>query len=97
MMSLVLGAAAALILCVGGNEVIAGRLTLGQFVQFNGYLSMLSWPMIALGWVVNLYQRAPPRWAASTRSCARRRRSPTAPAPSRSARFEGEIISTMYR
>lgn len=57
MMSLVLGTAAALILLVGGNEVIAGRLTLGQFVQFNGYLAMLSWPMIALGWVVTLYQR----------------------------------------
>jgi ATP-binding cassette subfamily B protein len=57
MMSLVLGTAAALILLVGGNEVIAGRLTLGQFVQFNGYLTMLSWPMIALGWVVTLYQR----------------------------------------
>jgi ATP-binding cassette subfamily B protein len=57
MMSLVLGTAAALILLVGGNEVIAGRLTLGQFVQFNGYLALLSWPMIALGWVVTLYQR----------------------------------------
>ena len=37
--------------------MIARRLTLGQFVQFNGYLGMLSWPMIALGWVVNLYQQ----------------------------------------
>lgn len=57
MMSLVLGASGALILLIGGNEVIAGRLTLGQFVQFNGYLAMLSWPMIALGWVFTLYQR----------------------------------------
>jgi ATP-binding cassette subfamily B protein len=37
--------------------VIAGNITLGQFVQFNGYLLMLSWPMIALGWVVSLYQQ----------------------------------------
>ena len=57
MMGLVLGATAALVLFVGGNDVIAHRLTLGQFVQFNGYLGMLSWPMIALGWVVNLYQQ----------------------------------------
>ena len=57
MMSLVLGASGALILLIGGSEVIAGRLTLGQFVQFNGYLAMLSWPMIALGWVFTLYQR----------------------------------------
>ncbi len=57
MMSLVLGLAAMAILYVGGTEVIAGQLTLGQFVQFNGYLLMLSWPMIALGWVVSLYQQ----------------------------------------
>lgn len=57
MMALVLGLAAASILFVGGNEVINGSITLGQFVQFNGYLLMLSWPMIALGWVVSLYQQ----------------------------------------
>jgi ATP-binding cassette subfamily B multidrug efflux pump len=56
-MALVLGLAGATILFVGGNEVINGTLTLGQFVQFNGYLLMLSWPMIALGWVVSLYQQ----------------------------------------
>jgi len=56
-MALVLGLAGAAILFVGGNEVIDGTLTLGQFVQFNGYLLMLSWPMIALGWVVSLYQQ----------------------------------------
>lgn len=57
MMALVLGLAAAAVLWVGGNEVINGELTLGQFVQFNGYLLMLSWPMIALGWVVSLFQQ----------------------------------------
>jgi ATP-binding cassette subfamily B protein len=57
MMALVLGLAAAAVLYVGGNEVITGNITLGQFVQFNGYLLMLSWPMIALGWVVSLYQQ----------------------------------------
>ena len=56
-MALVLGLAGATILFVGGNEVISKELTLGQFVQFNGYLLMLSWPMIALGWVVSLYQQ----------------------------------------
>jgi ATP-binding cassette, subfamily B, multidrug efflux pump len=57
MMALVLGLAAVTILFVGGNAVINQELTLGQFVQFNGYLLMLSWPMIALGWVVSLYQQ----------------------------------------
>jgi ATP-binding cassette subfamily B multidrug efflux pump len=56
-MSLVLGVTAAVILFIGGTDVIAGQITLGQFVQFNAYLAMLSWPMIALGWVVNLYQQ----------------------------------------
>ncbi len=57
LMALMLGLAAAAVLYVGGNEVIVGHITLGQFVQFNGYLLMLSWPMIALGWVVSLYQQ----------------------------------------
>ncbi|MGI8588231.1 MAG: ABC transporter ATP-binding protein [Chloroflexia bacterium] len=56
-MGLVLGLTTATILFVGGSDVIDGRISLGQFVQFNGYLGMLSWPMIALGWVVNLYQQ----------------------------------------
>ena len=57
MMAFVLGLAAVSILFVGANEVISGHITLGQFVQFNAYLSMLAWPMIALGWVVSLYQQ----------------------------------------
>ena len=57
MMAFVLGLAGVAVLIVGGNEVISGSITLGQFVQFNGYLMMLAWPMIALGWVVSLYQQ----------------------------------------
>ncbi|HST05584.1 MAG TPA: ABC transporter ATP-binding protein [Chloroflexia bacterium] len=57
LMGLVLGVAAVAILFVGGNEVINKNITIGQFVQFNSYLFMLSWPMIALGWVVSLYQQ----------------------------------------
>lgn len=57
MMAFVLGLAGVAILLVGGSEVINGGLTLGQFVQFNGYLLLLAWPMIALGWVVSLYQQ----------------------------------------
>lgn len=57
LLSAVIGLVLAGILYVGGNDVISGKLSLGQFVQFLGYLAMLSWPMIALGWVVNLYQQ----------------------------------------
>jgi len=51
------GIAALLGLYLGGREVIAGRITLGQFVAFTIYLGMLNWPMLALGWVINLFQR----------------------------------------
>lgn len=45
------------VLWVGGYQVLAGRITVGSFVMFNTYMGMLVWPMIALGWVVNLMQR----------------------------------------
>jgi ATP-binding cassette subfamily B protein len=52
------GAAGTLIvLLVGGGEVIRGRLTLGGFVAFNGYLAMLVWPTIMFGWILNMLQR----------------------------------------
>jgi ATP-binding cassette subfamily B protein len=51
------GLAALLALYVGGREVIKGHITLGAFVAFTVYLAMLNWPMYALGWVVNLWQR----------------------------------------
>lgn len=57
LMYLVMGIALALVLYIGGHEVAAGRISLGQFVQFNAYLAMLTWPMISLGWVINLYQQ----------------------------------------
>ncbi|MBI4277521.1 MAG: ABC transporter ATP-binding protein [Armatimonadetes bacterium] len=56
-MSFLLGAASLVVMWQGGAEVIAGRMTLGQVVQFGGYLLLLSWPMIALGWVINLTQQ----------------------------------------
>src|ERR1035438_4384539 len=45
------------VLWVGGKQVLAGRISVGSFVMFNTYMGMLVWPMIALGWVVNLMQR----------------------------------------
>jgi ABC-type multidrug transport system fused ATPase/permease subunit len=42
----------------GGNDVIDGRLTIGQFVLFNTILLQLTWPLEALGWILNLAQRA---------------------------------------
>lgn len=56
-MYFVSGLAVAILLWRGGIDVIAGRIRLGQLVQFNAYLAALSWPMIALGWTVNLFQQ----------------------------------------
>lgn len=41
----------------GGGLVVKGSITVGQFVEFNLYLTLMIWPMIALGWVISLYQR----------------------------------------
>jgi len=46
-----------IVLVIGGQKVVAGLLTLGDFVAFNGYLAMLIWPTIILGWILNLMQR----------------------------------------
>lgn len=51
------GLSAVVVLYVGGRLVIAGQVSVGAFVAFGIYLGMLIWPMIALGWVINLVQR----------------------------------------
>ncbi|HEY9506645.1 MAG TPA: ABC transporter ATP-binding protein [Gemmatimonadales bacterium] len=51
------GLSAVVVLYVGGQQVMAGQVTVGEFVAFGVYLGMLVWPMIALGWAVNLVQR----------------------------------------
>ncbi len=43
---------------VGGRHVIEGRITFGDFVAYNAYLALLAWPTVALGWIVNVFQRA---------------------------------------
>ena len=45
------------VLWAGGARVLTGDISLGNFVMFNSYMGMLVWPMIALGWVVNLMER----------------------------------------
>ena len=54
---LISGIGMALVTWLGALEVIAGRMTIGDFVAFGLLVGLLIWPMIALGWVVNLYQR----------------------------------------
>ena len=56
------GLAIAGFLWLGSREVILGRLTLGEFVAFHGYLVQLAWPLVAFGWVTNLVQRGSASW-----------------------------------
>jgi len=56
-LELLLGLAVVLVLWLGGREVLLGRMTVGDFVAFNTYMVQLTWPIIALGWVLNIFQR----------------------------------------
>jgi ATP-binding cassette subfamily B protein len=56
------GAAVALVLWRGGALVMRQAITLGDFVAFTGYLALLMWPMAALGWTINLFQRGAASW-----------------------------------
>ena len=53
----VLGVSMIITLLAGGHLVIAHRISVGDFVEFNVYMVMLIWPIIAIGWVINIFQR----------------------------------------
>ncbi|MGD0831574.1 MAG: ABC transporter ATP-binding protein [Terracidiphilus sp.] len=53
----ILGISMIITLLAGGHLVVAHRITVGQFVAFNTYMVMLIWPIIAVGWVINLFER----------------------------------------
>jgi ATP-binding cassette subfamily B protein len=56
-MGMLAGIAAAVTLFFGGRMVIEGRLSIGSLTAFLAYVSQLTWPVIALGWTINLWQR----------------------------------------
>ena len=53
----ILGLAMVIVLFVGGRQVLSHRISVGNFTAFMTYLMMLTWPIIAVGWVVNLFER----------------------------------------
>jgi ATP-binding cassette subfamily B protein len=57
LLTTIAGLGGLVILLVGGLLVVSGAITLGTFVAFSGYLTMLVWPMIAIGWVMNITER----------------------------------------
>ena len=52
-----LGLAVVLVFWLGSREVLFGRMSTGDFVSYLFYMAMLTWPIIALGWVINIFQR----------------------------------------
>jgi ATP-binding cassette subfamily B multidrug efflux pump len=56
-LELMLGAAVVIVLWLGGRQVLMGKMNVGGFVAFNTYMVQLTWPVIALGWVINIFQR----------------------------------------
>ena len=57
LLTFLLGLSSVGLLWYGGRQVIQGSITVGDFVAFMAYLSMLTWPTIALGWVINIFER----------------------------------------
>jgi ATP-binding cassette, subfamily B, multidrug efflux pump len=53
----ILGISMVITLLAGGHQVLAHRINVGQFVAFSTYMIMLIWPIIAVGWVINIFQR----------------------------------------
>jgi ATP-binding cassette, subfamily B, multidrug efflux pump len=62
LMTFLIGLGFVLIIWVGVPLAARGEMTVGQFTQFNMYLFRLIWPLIAIGYVVNLYQRGSASW-----------------------------------
>jgi|HubBroStandDraft_2_1064218.scaffolds.fasta_scaffold00889_3 ATP-binding cassette subfamily B multidrug efflux pump len=56
-LELMLGIASVIVLWVGGRQVLMGKMNVGDFVAFTTYMAQLMWPVIALGWVINIFQR----------------------------------------
>ena len=102
LLEMLIGLTFLIVLWVGGRQVLSARITLGSFVMFNTYMGMLVWPMIALGWVVNLMQRGTAQPAAHQRNLAREadhRRAARRPCAWRSVRGEIEFrdVTVIYR
>jgi len=99
LLGLLSGIAMVLVTGLGGIEVMAGGITLGDFVAFSMYLTMLVWPMIALGWVVNLFQRG--KASMGRLNVVLRAQpavlTPAAPIPLRDVRGEVEFRGVSFR
>lgn len=91
LLGLLSGLGMVIVLWVGGRGVMQGALSVGDFIAFGLYLGMLTWPMIALGWVVNLFQRGAASMGRLNRVFAARPAIADAEAPVELAEIRGEL------
>ena len=91
LLEVLIGTTFLVVLWVGGRQVLLGKISIGSFVMFNTYMGMLVWPMIALGWVVNLMQRGSASLKRINQILAERPTIAAPPAPARPKSFRGEI------
>ncbi|HEX2202406.1 MAG TPA: ABC transporter ATP-binding protein [Longimicrobium sp.] len=98
-LGLLSGAALVVALWLGGQARMRGEITNGQLVVFLMYLGMLTWPMIALGWVINLFQRGAASMGRVSRILAARPRivPPAEPALPEAVRGEIEFRNVSFR
>jgi len=99
LLMLVAGASMVVVLWMGGRQVMEGVISVGDFVAFNSYLALLTWPMIALGWVVNLFQRGAASMGRLNRilQTPSRVRPPEAPLPLPAHRSTIEFRNVAFR
>lgn len=99
LLMLIAGSAMVLVLWYGGLQVMSGQITVGDFVAFTSYLALLTWPMIALGWVVSLFQRGAASMGRLNRimETAPKVRAPSEPAPLGDISGEVEFRGVTFR
>jgi ATP-binding cassette, subfamily B, multidrug efflux pump len=99
LLMLIAGLAMVVVLWYGGLQVMEGRITVGDFVAFSFYLALLTWPMISLGWVVNLFQRGAASMGRLNRILERKPGAgpPPHPAPLRDVRGRIEFRDVSFR
>jgi len=91
LLELLLGAAILIVLWVGGRRLLAGEMSIGTFLMFNFYMGMLGWPLIAMGWVVNLMQRGSASWGRLSALFEERPSIARPEVPKRLARVDGAL------
>ncbi len=98
-LTLLSGLGMVIVLWLGGMAILRGEISVGDFVAFGLYLGMLSWPMIALGWVVNLFQRGAASMGRINRILTAERaiRDPAHPVELREVRGEIEFRDVSFR